>query len=169
MSMESTLKNEEINSAIKLIRGADRINLIAVGLSGIVAEYLKTALVRMGKTVIFDRDATLQAINSAVLRDDDLVIAISQSGKTKDVLDNVKIAKQHKVKVLAITNFINANIVRQSDVALVAPNMMGEQIEFLPMIGQFILVDMIINDLEKTDSKKAMRTSLISKELIDRL
>ncbi len=44
-----------------------------------------------------------------------LVVAISQSGETADVLDAVKTAKKKKAKILAITNVMGSTLMRLSD------------------------------------------------------
>lgn len=44
-----------------------------------------------------------------------LVIALSQSGETADVLDAVKVAKQKGTKVIAITNVMGSTLTRLSD------------------------------------------------------
>jgi DNA-binding MurR/RpiR family transcriptional regulator len=170
VAMSSMLDKGKIDEASKMIHHANKICLFGAGLSGIVAEYLQTSLIRLGKTVEFDRDVHLQAINAAVLNDGDLVIAISQSGKTKDILKSIKIAKQHDLKILSITNFLNANITKVSDLSLVAPNMMEENLEFLPMIGQFILIDQICEKIRSKNPEEAKKLkAMISDALINKI
>lgn len=170
IAMAPMLQTDNLAAAVELIGSANHICLLGAGLSGIVAEYLQTELIRLGKLVTFDRDIHLQTINAAVLHDGDLVIAISQSGKTKDIMNGLKVAKQHAVKVLTLTNYLNANLNLQSDVALVAPNMMGENQSFLPMIGQFILVDQLCAKLAALQPEKSQQLkAMINNALIDRL
>jgi glucosamine--fructose-6-phosphate aminotransferase (isomerizing) len=49
------------------------------------------------------------------LNDKTLVVAVSQSGETADLLDAVRIAKQHKVKILSIVNVMGSTLTRMSD------------------------------------------------------
>ncbi len=52
-----------------------------------------------------------------VVRDTDLVIAISQSGETADTMGAVQLAKERGAKVLAISNVLESSIPRLSDYA----------------------------------------------------
>ncbi|MBW2993200.1 glutamine--fructose-6-phosphate transaminase (isomerizing) [Candidatus Woesearchaeota archaeon] len=49
------------------------------------------------------------------LKDETLVVAVSQSGETADVLDAVRIAKKHGVKVISIVNVTGSTLTRLSD------------------------------------------------------
>ena len=48
-----------------------------------------------------------------ILRPEDLVIIISQSGETSDTLAALKLAKSRGVPVLAIVNVVGSSIARQ--------------------------------------------------------
>jgi len=49
------------------------------------------------------------------LTDKTLVVAVSQSGETADVLDAVRIAKKHGVKVISIVNVMGSTLTRLAD------------------------------------------------------
>jgi len=49
------------------------------------------------------------------LTDKTLIIAVSQSGETADVLDAVRIAKKHGAKVISIVNVMGSTLMRLSD------------------------------------------------------
>ena len=53
-----------------------------------------------------------------VLDRDTLVIAISQSGETADILRAVEHAREQKARVLAITNTVGSTLARDSDAVL---------------------------------------------------
>jgi len=53
-----------------------------------------------------------------LLRDDTLFIVISQSGETADTLEALKMAKNAKLKTLAICNVDNSSIVREADYSI---------------------------------------------------
>ena len=55
-----------------------------------------------------------------MLEKDCLVVAISVSGKTKDVLDAVSIAKQNEVPIVCITANPNSPIAKISDKVLIS-------------------------------------------------
>ena len=47
---------------------------------------------------------------SAPIDENSVLIAISQSGETADVLNSVKIAKEHKSKILSIVNISTSSL-----------------------------------------------------------
>lgn len=50
-----------------------------------------------------------------LINPDTLVIAISQSGETADTIGAIREAKNHRAKILSITNVANSSIIRESD------------------------------------------------------
>ncbi|HOO28248.1 MAG TPA: SIS domain-containing protein, partial [Lachnospiraceae bacterium] len=48
----------------------------------------------------------------------DVLIAISQSGVTKDILNGVDLAKKRGLKVIAITAYVNSSLAEKSDIVL---------------------------------------------------
>ncbi len=53
-----------------------------------------------------------------VLREDDLILAISQSGETADTLAAIRLAKQRGYPVLAVVNVPGSSIAREADIML---------------------------------------------------
>ncbi|HHA9516819.1 TPA: MurR/RpiR family transcriptional regulator, partial [Streptococcus pneumoniae] len=119
--VESTRKlidGRQIELAIKLIREANQILMIGVGSSGNAAREFESSLLRIGiisKTVI---DTHFQLMHTALLKDNDLIIAFSLSGSTKEVEETLLNAKRKNVKIISITNYSSRNIAKLSDCVL---------------------------------------------------
>ncbi|HGQ4103972.1 TPA: MurR/RpiR family transcriptional regulator, partial [Streptococcus pneumoniae] len=119
--VESTRKlidGRQIELAIKLIREANQILIIGVGSSGNAAREFESSLLRIGiisKTVI---DTHFQLMHTALLKDNDLIIAFSLSGSTKEVEETLLNAKRKNVKIISITNYSSRNIAKLSDCVL---------------------------------------------------
>lgn len=60
----------------------------------------------------------MQAQVALLLTKDDLVIGLSLSGRTRDTFDSLKLAKDNKAKILAITNNLNSPIAKLGDIVL---------------------------------------------------
>lgn len=117
-SMEETLQlinNETIPHATEYIKKAPVVYVFGIGSSFLVAENFVQKWSRVGKTVICfsDLHILIASLNSAPK--DSLLIVISNSGETKEILSLVKIAKSHNLKVLSITQFGNNPVSRASD------------------------------------------------------
>lgn len=154
LSKAVDIKN--INQIANVIDQAHSVCIFGAGISGIVGSYLKSRLVRMGINVIFDPDIHLQAIDLAVLRADDLVMAISSSGNTVDLLRNVQIAQKFGVKTIAISNYLNSKLAKMSDFILTPPAGSGrDNSEFLPVMGQLVVIDLICERLQQINPERA--------------
>ena len=98
----------------KLIN-AKRILIIGCGTSwhaGLVGEYLIEDLARIPVEVEY---ASEFRYRNPIINEDDVVIAISQSGETADTLAAIKLAKQSGATVLGICNVVGSSIPRETD------------------------------------------------------
>jgi glucosamine--fructose-6-phosphate aminotransferase (isomerizing) len=97
------------------IINAKRIVIIGCGTSwhaGLVGEYLFEDLARMPVEVEY---ASEFRYRNPIIKNDDVVIAISQSGETADTLAAIKLAKQAGAVVLGICNVVGSSIPRETD------------------------------------------------------
>jgi glucosamine--fructose-6-phosphate aminotransferase (isomerizing) len=95
VDLDIGLTNEEIESL-------DHVHIVASGTSyhaGLMAKYVLSRMA--GLPVSVELASEFQYIKP---KPDSLLIAITQSGNTKDVLDSVNKARKHEMRTLAITN-----------------------------------------------------------------
>ncbi|MGM0406433.1 MAG: glutamine--fructose-6-phosphate transaminase (isomerizing) [Bacteroidota bacterium] len=94
---------------------AKRIIIIGCGTSwhaGLVGEYLIEDLARIPVEVEY---ASEFRYRNPIITEDDVVIAISQSGETADTLAAIKMAKEAGATVLGICNVVGSSIPRETD------------------------------------------------------
>ena len=94
------------------ILNADRILIIACGTSwhaGLVAEYIFEEFCRIPVEVEY---ASEFRYRNPVVREKDVVIAISQSGETADTLAAIDMAKQKGATIIGICNVVGSSIPR---------------------------------------------------------
>jgi glutamine---fructose-6-phosphate transaminase (isomerizing) len=99
--------------ANKLIN-ADRIIIIACGTSwhsGLVAEYIFEEYTRIPVEVEY---ASEFRYRNPVIREGDVVIAISQSGETADTLAAIELAKSKGAIIFGVCNVVGSSIARAS-------------------------------------------------------
>ncbi|HGQ1260479.1 TPA: MurR/RpiR family transcriptional regulator, partial [Streptococcus pneumoniae] len=170
--VESTRKlidGRQIELAIKLIREANQILIIGVGSSGNAAREFESSLLRIGiisKTVI---DTHFQLMHTALLKDNDLIIAFSLSGSTKEVEETLLNAKRKNVKIISITNYSSRNIAKLSDCVLLTSKKESylEGGSLMAKASQLFIIDVICTRLslinyEDTICKKEEIASLLS-------
>src|SRR5690625_444951 len=103
-------QKEKLNRIAEKINNADGVYLLAAGNSTTVAADLGNRLIRIGKKTMFYPDSHIQAINASVMKENDLVIAISVSGNTEDILKNLEIAQKTDASIAAITKIGRAHV-----------------------------------------------------------
>ena len=98
----------------KLIN-AKRLIFVACGTSwhaGLVGEYLFEEIARIPVEVEY---ASEFRYRNPIINEDDVVIAISQSGETADTLAAIKLAKERKATIIGICNVVGSSISRETD------------------------------------------------------
>ncbi|MUK87399.1 SIS domain-containing protein [Ornithinibacillus sp. L9] len=141
----SMISEEDLNKAIELLQGAKSIHIFGVGSSGITAVDAKSRLLRIGIQASAITDSHLQAMSAATLSDQDVVIALSISGSTRDTIESVKIAKDNGAKIIAITYYSRSPITQFADVVLVggAKESPLEGGSLTAKISQLFVVDLL--------------------------
>jgi len=97
------------------IINAQRIIIVACGTSwhaGLVGEYLFEDLARIPVEVEY---ASEFRYRNPIIHENDIVIAISQSGETADTLAAIQLAKEKGATILGICNVVGSTISRATD------------------------------------------------------
>jgi len=119
-TIERALNQDErqIEKVAELIRKSFGAFFIGCGTAGKVcatAEYLFAKIARRHVNVIFGSEFDTQ---EPFLTKRTLLIAVSQSGETADVLEAFKIAKKRGVRTVGVVNVEGSSVARHSDVVL---------------------------------------------------
>ena len=115
---KKTLSAEAMARAADAICAARRIVLIGLGASAQVAEDASNKFLRAGCNSSAYADTHMQAIVVSQLRPGDVLIGISQSGTSKDIVEAMKAARGHGATTISITSRERSPITRQSDIVL---------------------------------------------------
>ncbi|MCB0431779.1 MAG: glutamine--fructose-6-phosphate transaminase (isomerizing), partial [Mangrovimonas sp.] len=115
LSKEAIIKMAGVEDNMKKFLNADRIIIVACGTSwhaGLVAEYIFEDLARIPVEVEY---ASEFRYRNPVITENDVVIAISQSGETADTLAAIKLAKSKGAFVFGVCNVVGSSIARETD------------------------------------------------------
>lgn len=96
---------------------AKHIFLFGIGTSSTVVTDAQYRLSQLGLWATACTDILLMGVTASNLEEGDVVLAISHSGRTKAVVDAVRLAKKRGATVIAITSFTDSLLYRESDVA----------------------------------------------------
>ncbi|MBW4829257.1 MAG: MurR/RpiR family transcriptional regulator [Clostridiaceae bacterium] len=127
------------------IKKADKIFIYGLGSSGLTAFEMKYRLQRMGMVVDAITDPHIMVMTSSLLTEDDMVIGISNSGSTVEVIKGLEEAKNNKAFVLAITSFDDSTINKYADLSIITYNtkFVGEKNFINSQLSIIYLVDIL--------------------------
>lgn len=97
------LDEAQMKRIANLINKCKRVCVYGMGSSGFAANEFRLRFMRTGLYVEAITDSQMIQMNSALVDDDNLVIAISLSGKTKEILTGISLAKKRNAKIVLIT------------------------------------------------------------------
>ncbi|MBH9968249.1 MurR/RpiR family transcriptional regulator [Bacillus enclensis] len=139
-----------LQRAIDLLSSAGQISFFGIGSSGLTAQDAEHRFMRMGFHVNCSTDSHVMAMKAALAGGGDVVVGISTSGSTKDVVDTMRIAKENGAKVICITNHGRSPITRYADVILLAASKESplQGGAFSSKIAQLHLLDILTKAIE---------------------
>ncbi len=117
-----TLNNQAVQQAVDLIDAAETLVLCSAGFSRVAAAEGVMRFIRAGKKCITFDDESTQLIVSSICGPKDVMIGISNTGRTKKVIQAMRNAQAGKCPTIGITSFEDSPIVRHSDVLLFTPS-----------------------------------------------
>ncbi len=170
---------------VERIKNAERIIIIACGTSwhaGLVGEYLFEELARIPVEVEY---ASEFRYRNPVIRENDVVIAISQSGETADTLAAIELAKSKGATIIGICNVVGSSIPRTThagsythagpEIGVASTKAFTAQVTILTLMALMIAdkkgsisksrYHQIINELEMIPSK-VEKTLKVNDEII---
>lgn len=95
--------DETLARVSDMIMRASRVELCGLFRSAVIATDFCYNLIQMGVSATYISDALTSAASASLLTPDSILIAISLSGQTKDVIDAAKNAKENRVPIIAMT------------------------------------------------------------------
>ncbi len=88
---------------VQTYRGGKRIEFFGVGNSGVVAQDAHHKFFRLGVNAIAYSDGHMQVMSASLLGPGDCVVVISNSGRTRDLMDACDIARKNGATTIVIT------------------------------------------------------------------
>ena len=147
-SVQSLFSSENMDAMDRMAKAivkADNIEIIGMGGSGIIAEYLFKELLRYGKKASLFSDPYMTVHSSVGRHEGDICIAISCSGTNNDVLTAVNRAKKDGKKIYSITNNGDSTLAGMSETYVKSCTVTGfmDEGNAFSRLSQFAAVNMI--------------------------
>lgn len=163
-TLEDTLQvidQEQLKSAVSALVSARKIDFYGNGGSGSIAMDAHHKFLRNGLLTSCYTDGHLQAMSAAQLTEKDVVICISHSGTSRDVIHALEVAKSNGATTIGITHFAKTPLSEKADIALMTVSMETEyRSEALASrLAQLSIIDVLyVNVSVKLNER--MKTSL---------
>lgn len=169
---KKSLKGESIALAAEKICSANKIVIFGLGNSASVATDASHKFLRAGLNAVAYSDNHMQVIAGSHLNKKDVAIAISHSGSSKDIVEALKIAKEHRATTIAITNRGKSPILKYADIVLATSSTETEYniLALNSRIAQLTIIDALYFYVVYNQSHKALQSiketehSLLSKK-----
>lgn len=133
-----------IDAVIDAIESAARIVIVGVGSSGVLGQTFYQRLARLGRMADAPLDGQVQLMHAAALGRGDLLVAISYSGATKDVIDSAERARARGATVVAITGNSSSPLALVSDHVLVSVSTQPHSDPLSAMVTSLALLDVLL-------------------------
>ena len=112
------MEKSELEKAAAMIKRAKRVYVVACGTALHAGMYGSYLLAKVNKIMVQPISAGELHHFAPLFAKGDLVICVSQSGETADVMEAVKYAHAANAKVLALVNVMGSSLMRAADFSL---------------------------------------------------
>jgi arabinose-5-phosphate isomerase len=117
-ALKSRLDENFVKVVDLLYKTKSRIIVIGIGKSGLIGRKIASTLASCGTPAIFVHPAEAGHGDLGMILKDDVIIAISYSGETKEIVDLLDIIKRIGIKLITVTGNKNSKIAKYSDIVL---------------------------------------------------
>ncbi|MCW8092953.1 MurR/RpiR family transcriptional regulator [Alteromonas sp. ASW11-130] len=144
-----------LDSAIDILVKARRTLIVGVGGSALVAKDFSYKMQKLGLNAIAETDGHAQMALASTLTNQDVVVAISESGATTEIVKLVEEVSGNKVKVISITKYGETSVSGYADIKLYSvAERAGERLSsILARTAQEMVIDTLFIGLTQASSE----------------
>lgn len=122
MKLKESL-NSSLTQALDIMQNAKgRIIITGMGKSGHIGKKIAASLASTGTPSFFVHPAEASHGDLGMITEDDVVIAISNSGESKELADIINYCKRFGIKLISITKNADSSLGKAGDIVLLLPN-----------------------------------------------
>ncbi|MBU5595449.1 MurR/RpiR family transcriptional regulator [Amphibacillus sp. MSJ-3] len=153
------VNQEQLDLVVDLIDQSKDVVIFGIGASSIAALDMQNRLMLVGKNATVMPDNHAQLMRATISSKETVVIAISLSGSTKEIIDHVKIAKEKGAKVVALTSYLKSPLTKLADHVLLSAIRENptNRSSLVAKVSQLYLVDLICTGLSIKNHQSASK------------
>ncbi|CEI72158.1 MULTISPECIES: MurR/RpiR family transcriptional regulator [Romboutsia] len=142
---------EDIHKCSKLIREANKVYFVGVGYSGIIAQDINYKFMRIGINCNYFSDSHTILMMSSLMKKGDIIVCVSHTGETEDIVSSVEMAKKNEATVISVTNDKDSKVRSLSDICLsyISNEGVFESGSMYSKLAQMFVLDIIYTQVVK--------------------
>ncbi len=109
---------QAVEIVIETLRQRGKIVVVGIGKSGNVGQKIAATLTSTGSTSVFLHGVDALHGDLGIVSDGDVILALSYSGESEELLNLLGALKRFSVKIIAMTGSVKSSLARYSDVVL---------------------------------------------------
>jgi RpiR family transcriptional regulator, carbohydrate utilization regulator len=130
------LRPEALEAAVVALDRASRIECYGLGNSGVTAQDAQMKLFRLGTPTVACTDSQMQRISAVLLSGDAVVLVISNTGRTRSLLEVAALARRSGATVIALTRS-HTPLAEAADLLLPADVQENPEV-YAPMVARLV-------------------------------
>ncbi len=156
---------------VDAIKKAENIYVYGVGTSAGIASDFQYRLVEIGRNALFFTDVVNMKVSAMNIKSKDVVVGISNSGRTVPTVDALKHAQENGAKTVCVTSYPKSEIIKYSDFPLVITT---DEIHYpaeaiSARIAHISVLDSIAVALSLTNREEAESRAVRNHDVIEQL
>lgn len=173
-ALTQTCKQLEYDQCLQVaekILAANRVCFYGVGNSSIATQAAKLRLIKIGINAETSTDAHIQTIVASNLGPGDIVVLVSVSGSTKDIITVAEIAKKKGATIAIITNYDKSPLAKFADYLFISSKREApyEGGKLATVVAQLYIIDMLcVAIFELLGQESQVRSVQSSMEVSDK-
>lgn len=121
--LKDSISSESLTEALNCMQNSKgRIIITGMGKSGHIGKKIAASLASTGTPSFFVHPAEASHGDLGMITEDDVVIAISNSGESRELIDILNYCKRFGIKLIAITKNPESSLGKAGDIVLELPN-----------------------------------------------
>lgn len=133
--------------AVDMLLAADKIFFIGTGTSYISSLYAHSKFMRIGLNCSHEAEMIFGRLQASLLNENDVLFAISSSGRSQAVVETARVAKNNGAKVIGLSDFAISPLTKLSTLNLhTTPRSVAESsmaMDFPLIVGQIVILDIL--------------------------
>ena len=163
------INREVLKQTVDLLAGANVIYIYAIGTSAGLAGEFQYRLMQIGKTAICVNDVPSMKVSSLNIKEGDVAVGISHTGRTIATIEALQLAKAGGAKTICITSYSGSEITRTADLSI---EIYSDEIDY-PMeaissrIAHLSVIDTLTIALSAKNYEKAQERARKTRSLVE--